>query len=139
MLKGNNKTVWEKRLNKVFQKRDPEEIELLINLVSLTIFSRNREDLGEMYHLLGLDGFSKIISLFSGRTVAFPDREEFRSQVLIALCYYYKELKGMDWKDIKKELPFAEEEINTIKLGKGIAKLKKEIKQQIQDIFKGVL
>lgn len=135
MLKGDTKTLWEEKLSKVFAKRSPEDTEMLINLVSLSVFSRNNDDLGELYHVLGLDGFSKIISLFSGRTVTFPDREEFRSQLLIAVCYYYKKILGYSWEEVKKELPFAEDEINSIKIGKGISRLDREIQEQLFDLF----
>jgi len=135
MLKGENKTLWEKKLNRLFEKRTPEDVELLINLVSLSIYSRSNKDLGSLYTVLGTDDFSKVISLFSGRTISFPDREEFREALLVAVCYYYKELKGYEWTKIKEELPFAKDEINSIKIGKGIKKLNKEIKQQLFDLF----
>ncbi len=138
MMDSDTKNLWTDRLNMTFAERTPDESEMIINLVSMTIYSRNNKDLGDMYHALGMGGFSKIISLFSGRTLTFPDREEFQNQILIALCYYYKELKNMTWDEIKEELPFATEEVNTIRIGKGIAKLNKEIKNKLRDIFSEV-
>jgi len=137
MLKGEHRTLWEKKLNRLFEKRKPEDVELLINLVSLSVYSRNNKDLGSLYTILGTDNFSKVISLFSGRTITFPDREEFREALIIAVCYYYKEILNYEWSKIKEELPFAKDEINSIKIGKGIKKLNKEIKKQFFDLFSG--
>lgn len=136
MLKKESQNLWEDKMSSIFRDKPSEEVEMFLNLISVTLYGRENDDLSKLYHYLGLDSFSKVISLFSGRTITFPSRQEFRDNILIALTFYLKEFKGQDWNQIKEELPF--EEVNSIKYGKGINKLKKSIQEVLYDYWEDI-
>lgn len=87
--------------------------------------------LSELYKLVGLTEFTKIIDLFSGMTVTFPDREDFKEYVTIAACYYYRKILGKSWKDIKKVL--GEENIRAHKYSNKI----KIFQRDLENILNG--
>lgn len=133
MIFDNNKpkTLWEDRIKEILQTHSKTEMEQLIDLVSMVIYNQGNDDLSRLYYDVGLESFSKIIALFSQRTIKFPDREEFQDLLMTALCYYYKEVQKMSWDEIKAIFNF--KEFSSIKYGKGIAKLNAVIGDSVRD------
>lgn len=129
-----SKDVFEEKLDRLFRRQNKSEIEIILECVSLIIYSTiNNTDIVELYRLLDLADFVKVISLFDGRTVKFPTKTELRSSLLLAVLYYYREILNMDWDEIKEEFPF---EISSISYGIQIKNLNNFIKQKMYEMFK---
>lgn len=127
------KEVWADKINKMFRKKPKQEEELFLDIVSMIAYHRYNDKLSAIYKELGVDKFNKVIAILSGETIDIPDRLDWHDSMLTALCFYYKILKGYDWDQIKKILPF--KKINSIKIGKRINSLSADIVTQIYDSF----
>lgn len=110
----------------VFQQKIQETIktdkskQIIEDIIRLHLFKNAEKNesllvLVEVYDLLGLDKFTDLLQLLDGRTVTFPRKEDFRDTIQLAICYYYKNIEGKDWKEIKNLL--GDEELPTIKYG----------------------
>jgi hypothetical protein len=69
----------------------------------------------EIYSLLGASEFAELVELMNGRIVSFPKPESFKETIQIAICFYYKYLKGEKWDKIKELLD--DDEFSSIKMG----------------------
>jgi len=106
-------------------------MDIFLSIVSLVLDQRFDPNISELYSTVhNIELFTEIINKFSGMTIKIPERDEFKTAISIALAYYYKEVKKMKWDDIKKELPYGDD--IPLKTGKGIAKLQKSIRQQLE-------
>jgi len=110
----------------VFQQKIQETIktdkskQIIEDIIRLHLFKNAEKNesllvLVEVYDLLGLDKFTDLLQLLDGKTVTFPRKEDFRDTIQLAICYYYKNIEGKDWKEIKNLL--GDEELPTIKYG----------------------
>lgn len=125
--------VFEAQFNKLFEKHKDTGADLLLKVVNMVLYQNNNNiDMQELYHEVGLDTFNKIISLFDGRDIKFYRKEEIKDTLILALCFYYKEILNMEWDAVKKEVPF---EINTISMGLRLKMLNYKIKQEITRLF----
>jgi len=119
--------IFEHKLNKIFQTKNKGELDLVFDIISLILYSNERSTcLSRLYNL---------ISLFDGETIKFPNKLQLKNSVILALLYYYREIKNKSWEEIKKEFPF---EINSISYGIQIKNLNNYIKQRIQSIYKQI-
>lgn len=128
--------VFEYKIDEILEDMEETEIDIVLKIFSLIFYStQNNTDILELYRLLDLDSFVKVVSLFDGRTVKFPPREILKNHLLLSLLYYYREVEGKDWEKIKEEFPFA---INSISFGIQIKNLNNFIKQKLSEIFRRV-
>ena len=135
----NPKSIIEEDLNKIFKKKKQSEISLLISIVSLILYRNEyNSDIVDLFHTLddNIDLFIKIIHLFDGRTIKFPRSDDFSEYLLLAICYYYKEIEGKSWDEISELFP----EVNFYhkkKLGLSlkINHLDNFIKQKVEQIL----
>lgn len=124
--------LWQRQLSDLFDEREPNDIEKILNVVSLIIHSGKNEDMSRLYARIGLKAFSETIEVFGGRSVSFIEKEELRENLFLAICYYYREIKGYDWSKIKEILPF---EINPVSMGIRISGLNNRIRREIDEIL----
>lgn len=131
MLYEQPKNILEMKLNETL--RGPEE-SLISDLIKISLLKKASKDedlliYTEIYNLLGLDKFTELLSLIDGRTIGFPDKEEFKEVVLTVLCYYYRNVQRKDWSEIKSLLGLPE--LNTIRYGIKASQLEAYIKEFI--------
>lgn len=112
------KSVFQQRLQDTLKSDSSKEV--IADLIRLHLFKNAEKDesllvLVEIYDLLGLDKFMDLLSLLDGQTVSFPDREDIKDTVQLAICYYYRNIEGKSWSDIKDIL--GDSELPTIKYG----------------------
>lgn len=112
------KSVFQQRLQDTLKSDSSKDV--IEDLIRLHLFKNAEKDesmlvLVEVYDLLGLSKFMDLLSLLDGRTVAFPDREDMKDTVQLAICYYYRNIEGKSWSDIKEVL--GDPELPTIKYG----------------------
>lgn len=133
----NPKEVFEEQLNDLFLASDNSEVDQVIRSLSLIIHAeenfKNKNDMIELYNLLGLDGFVSVLSLFEKRTITFPSMEIIRESIILAVIFYYKEMKNYSWNEIKSIVPF---EFSSISYAFKLKKLNAFIVEQMREIFK---
>jgi len=74
----------------------------------------------EIYCLLGPGLFAELVELLDGKLIQFPSSKQFKETVKTAIYYYYKFLKGVDYKDIDQVFS---DDMSHIKLGIKVAGL----------------
>lgn len=122
----------QERLNQALDKGEETIISDLMKLSLLKRAEKNSDELvfTEMYNLLGLEGFSNLISLMDGRTVVFPSKEEFKDTLMIVLAYYYRNLEQKSWEEIKDLLGLPD--INSVRLGIQSSQFEKFLQKMIK-------
>ena len=88
----------------------------------------------EVYNLLGLEKFSELVSLIDGRTLHLPTKEELRDTVITVLCYYYRNVKKMEWVDIKEKLGI--QDINAVRQGIRSSQFESYLKELVEKRLK---
>lgn len=134
MLYATPKSILQERLNQALDKGEETIISDLMKLSLLKRAEKNSDELvfTEMYNLLGLEGFSNLISLMDGRTVVFPSKEEFKDTLMIVLAYYYRNLEQKSWEEIKNLLGLPD--INSVRLGIQSSQFEKFLQKMIKRI-----
>lgn len=132
MLYATPKSILQERLNQALDKGEETIISDLMKLSLLKRAEKNSDELvfTEMYNLLGLEGFSNLISLMDGRTVVFPSKEEFKDTLMIVLAYYYRNLEQKSWEEIKDLLGLPD--INSVRLGIQSSQFEKFLQKMIK-------
>jgi hypothetical protein len=111
------RTVFQEDVNTIVT--DDKTKEVINDVLHLLMFKRAERDekllaLVEIYNLLGVERFAELVDLLNGKTVTFPQREEFRETVQIALCYYERHLLGKKWNEIREILK--DPELNSVRM-----------------------
>lgn len=133
LYKKDIKSLWEKSLEEAFEQTVKNDKQILMDILSLVVFNRFNSNIGKLYSILDdLESFTKIIDAFSDQMFKFPNKDEFKQALVLALVYYFKEIKKMNWIEVQKQIPY-EKDI-PIHYGKKIVSLHKEIKKQIQNL-----
>ena len=93
----------EQKINETLQEPEETLVSSLIELSLLKDSKKSRDTLvfSELYNLLGLESFTEVIQLLSGRTITFPTQESFKETILMVLCYYYRYVCGKSWEEVK--------------------------------------
>lgn len=125
--------LWEESLLKAFEETPKSDTEILLGILTIVVFNRFGNDLGMLYKIVGMEKFSKITEYFSNKTLRFPEAGELRQALVLALTYYYKNVKGMDWTEVQKQLPY--ERDLPLHMGKRIASLNRTIKKQLEGLL----
>ena len=136
MLYEQPKNILEMRLNETLKGGEESIITDLVK-ISLLRTAAKDEDLlifTEIYNLLGLEKFTELISLVDGKTIKFPNRDDFKESVITVLCYYYRNVEHKDWDEIKSLL--GSPELNTIRYGIKASQLESFIKEIINKRLK---
>jgi hypothetical protein len=125
--------IFDSQIDEVFGKKKESEMDIILKTLSMVIYENSSNtDTMELYKLLGMENFVKVISLFDGRTVKLPSADEFKENLILSLIYYYKEIKQFTWEQIKEKLPF---EISGIRYGIKIKNLNNYIRQKLEELL----
>jgi hypothetical protein len=129
-----SKNIFEKQINEVFGKKKSTEMDLILKILSIIIYQNaTNTDIIELYKMLDLETFVKIITLFDGRPVRLPSSDVMKENLILSLIYYYKEIKKENWEQIKKHFPF---EISGISYGLRLKQINNFIRQKINELCK---
>lgn len=112
------KSVFQQRLKDTLKTDSSKDV--IEDIIRLHLFKGAEKNEGllalvEVYDLLGLEKFMDLMNLLDGRTINFPKREDMRDTVQLAICYYYRNIEGKSWADIKDLL--GDPDLPTIKYG----------------------
>lgn len=116
-----------------------DEEELVSELIKISLMKRGSKNPNsliytEIYNLLGLDKFTELLSLVDGQTITLPTKKEFKDTIVTVLCYYYRNILNMEWKDIKEKLGLPD--LNTISQGIKSSQFESSIKELIEKRLK---
>lgn len=128
----------------LFQQKMKENItkskdkSLVHDLIKLQLFKNSEKNIDstvliDLYNFLGLEKFLQFIARFSGVKLTVPTKDSFHETILIALCYYYKEIEGKNWQEIKSLLNIPD--LSSIKYGMKLNQLHDFIKIQLNRMF----
>ena len=132
-LFDNPETVFEEQINELFSEAADDDSNVILEALTIILYQNQKNtDLVELYKLIGIDGFVKVISLFEDRTVKFPSSGEVKESLILALCYYYREIKGLSWPEIRAKLPF---EISPHSYGIRIKSLNRFVRKKLEQLF----
>ena len=128
--------ILEQRINEALGKGEESIVSDLIKLSLMKMASKDSDCLiyTEIYNLLGLEKFSELVSLIDGRTLHLPTKEELRDTVITVLCYYYRNVKKMEWVDIKEKLGI--QDINAVRQGIRSSQFESYLKELVEKRLK---
>jgi len=131
------KELWQQRLNDAFKKKEKNETEKFLDIVSIILYSNETcKDVSDLYSILDLDTFIKVVNLFDGRDIHFPKKDEIKESIELALLFYYKNIQGVtDYKDLKALNIVEEKDFSSISIGKKLIKLNKNLQEKILEAF----
>ena len=126
-------SVFEQQLRDIFKPAENKEQSSLFSILSLVFYHNSKiTDLHDIYRLLGLDNFIKLVSLLDGRTVRFPTSAELKDAIILALCFYYREIENKDWTEIHDLVPY---NFNSISISYKIKSLNAAMRQELKNFF----
>lgn len=111
-------SLFQQQVADLTKKNKAEDV--LTDLIRLQLFKNAEKNesllvLVDVYNYLGPEKFMGVLNLFSGKTIAFPKRDSFIETIQIAMCYYFRKIKGKSWEETKQLLN--DEDLKAIKLG----------------------
>ena len=125
-----NSSVFEQQLKDIFKPTENKEQTSLFSILALVFYHNSKiTDLHDVYKLLGLENFIKLISLLDGRNVRFPTSTELKDAIILALCFYYKEIENKDWQEIHELVPYS---FNSISISYKIKSLNAAMRQELK-------
>lgn len=112
------KTIFQQDLNDIM--KSCEEIDLIEDLIGLQMFKQAEKcpdflALKELYNYLGTEKFMGAMDILAEKKIKFPSKESFKETIQIALCWYYRKYKNLDWPEIKGLLK--DESLSTVRYG----------------------
>jgi hypothetical protein len=126
-------SVFEKQMREAF--KPVEEQNSLFSAVALVFYHNVKvSEIYDVYKLLGIENFVKLIHLLDGRTIHLPTSAELQESILLSLCFYYREVEGLDWDEIHDKIPF---QFSSISMSYKLKSLNSAIRSELKEIFRG--
>jgi hypothetical protein len=126
-------SVFEKQMREAFKPVDEQNS--LFSAVALVFYHDAKiSEIYDVYKLLGIENFVKLIHLLDGRAVRLPTSAELRESILLALCFYYRDTEGLEWDEIHDKIPF---QFSSISMAYKLKSLNAALKTELKEIFQG--
>jgi hypothetical protein len=127
-------SVFDKQLRDAFKPVIENQQGDLFRAIALVFYHNEKlSDIYDAYKLLGVENFVRLIHLFDGRTVHFPTSTELKEAIILSLCFYYKEIEGLEWDEIHDRIPF---KFSSLQIAYKIKSLNAAIRAELVEIFK---
>lgn len=131
--------LWEHHLREIFARPEVGQDPLFQILTVVFQNTASISDVGDVYRLLGLENFTRLLHLLDGRTIKFPTSTDLKDAVILTLCYYYRKVEGLDWARIHEILPF---DFPSIAVSRKISSLDEIIQEKLnpfmmEDVMEG--
>ena len=125
--------LFQQQIHNMFVKKTPKEGDQILRLVSIILNANsNNTDLVDIYNLLGVENFARLIHLLDGRVIKLPTSTEIEETIALAFIYYYREVKEMKWEEVVEAIPF---EISTISYGSKVKSLTAFMRNKIEEMM----
>ena len=83
---------------------------------------------------MGLEKFTELITLVDGKPLHLPTKEEMKDTIITVLCYYYRNVKKLEWPEIKDKLGI--QDINAVKQGIRSSQFESYLKELVEKRLK---
>ena len=126
----------EAQLDDLFRDPKDSDPEILMKILNLILYKNIHDTtLIDLFRLLKEDysTFSKVVTLLSNRTIHFPDKADLDEHLIMSVCFYYREIRGMSWQEIKNIIPV---EISPVSYSAKIRSMNVFIKDEMNKMFK---
>lgn len=126
---------------KTQEKADKEILNQIILYIYYLDSNSLDSDLFILARLLPSDLLYKLISYYDGDILKMPSKEDFKKSFITSVCFYLKEIKNWEWKEIKEFFPSNEEYIeliSSISIGKKINKIKETLGNDLMKLLKNL-
>ena len=129
----------EEDMNSLFESRSKDDLDILFSIVTLILFKNSKNtDMLDLYKNVDIDTFLKITNLFSGRTVQFIETNKLRETLILAMCYYLREVEGIrDWDKVQSF--FGSYKIDRLSIALKIHNMDEWLKQKIHEQLKDLV
>ncbi|MGL5913542.1 MAG: hypothetical protein ACRCZB_05200 [Bacteroidales bacterium] len=132
-LFNGTQSVFEQQLKEIFKPVENTTQSSLFSVLSLVLYYNPKlTELHDVYDLIGLDNFIKLISLLDGRQVRFPTSNELKDAIVFSLCFFYKEIEQKDWDEIHTLVPY---NFNSISMAYKIKSLNSSLANELKNIL----
>jgi hypothetical protein len=126
-------SVFERQMREAFKPVDEQNS--LFSAIALVFYHNVKtSEIYDIYKLLGIENFVKLIHLLDGRTVHLPTSAELQELILLALCFYYREVEGLEWDEIHDKIPF---QFSSISMSYKLKSLNAALKVELKEILRG--
>lgn len=128
--------VWEDQMNDLFLMKKVKNSNRVLEALSIILnmnYGVKGKELLDLYNLKGLDTFVEIITLFERKTITFPSKDEIKEAVLLALVFYFREVEGLTWEEIKSIIPF---DFSSISYSFKLKNINKYMAEKLTEAFK---
>lgn len=126
-------SVFERQMREAFKPVDEQNS--LFSAVALVFYHNAKiSEIYDVYKLLGIENFVKLIHLLDGRTIHLPASSELQESILLALCFYYRDVEGLEWDEIHDKIPF---QFSSISMSYKLKSLNSAIRSELKEIFRG--
>lgn len=98
------KSCFQQKVNEIIEAGEASNIvKDLVKLQLLKSSEKNNkyDSLIEIYKLIGFEKFCDLIDLLDGKTVKFFTKASLRDNITTALCYYFRNVEGKSWPEIR--------------------------------------
>lgn len=135
---NNPKSVLQQKLNEALNTTSEQSV--IVDLLHLALLKKgqtNPDELiyDEIFKLLGLETFTDLISLVDGRSFSLPSKQDFQDTIINVLCYYYHNVEGKSWDEIRTLLGV--KDLNSVREGIRASQFEAFVKKMINK--KGIL
>ena len=132
MLYDKPSDIFEQQISEIFSNEEDSASSLMMKLTSIILFqNENSHDLVEIYKEFGLEKFTRLMEILDGRTVQFFTKEQIHQALILATCYYYKEIENKSWNEIHDIFPF---KVSGISYGTQIKSLNMSLIEKLKEI-----
>lgn len=92
-------------LNSMYNDRGSVDfIQSLLKLELINMDKSEKQDLVQLYDILGFDKFFEVMTLFSSRTIKVPKIDKIKKLLIVSIAYYQVIVLGLSPKDASKIL-----------------------------------
>jgi hypothetical protein len=134
MTKEQQRTLWDERFHQILKKEEPTDLDKFLNILNLVLLSEEKEsNIALLFKTLGMDQTVELINKLSGITITFPDRQDIKDAMVLALFKYYRDIKHLDWKETKALLDY--DDFAPLRIGRKLSKLDKNINNELEKMF----
>lgn len=92
-------------LNSMYNdKGSVDFIQSLLKLELINMDKSEKQDLVQLYDILGFDKFFEVMTLFSSRTIKIPKIDKIKKLLIVSIAYYQVIVLGLSPKDASKIL-----------------------------------
>lgn len=132
---GIGSSVFESQLNGAFASALEGQSDLFSAIALVFYHDKKLSSIYDVYKLLGLESFIKLVYLLEGRQLVFPTSEELKNSLILVLCFYYREIDGLTWKEIHDKIPFKFSSVSVASKLKSLnATMYAELKEIVKDL-----